>query len=99
MAPHLLLVQVLISLVAADNFYEFPGQVMKPIYQIPFDQFGDLNNHAQNCTLDISKYFMMIGCADGWTGMQTTNTFLDARNNRQMVKFQDQMQNKQKPLI
>lgn len=38
----------------------------------------------------------MIGCNDGWIGLQTTSTFLDARNTKQLVKSQEWMEMKQK---
>ena len=80
---------LVVAVAAANNFYEFPGPIVKPVYQIPFENFGDLINHSQNCSLAVSKYFMTIGCADGWTAMQTTSAFLDSRNSKQAVKFQE----------
>lgn len=43
--------------------------VSKPVYSINFDKFDELQNHNNNCSLAMSKYFMLVGCEDGWTAM------------------------------
>lgn len=76
-------------------------EVDPPVYQaaasISFGDFDDLRNHRNNCTLALGKYYMMVGCNDGWTAMQSTATFLDARNGRQSAKFTEKISTGRKP--
>jgi len=44
----------------------------------------------------MSRYFMMVGCQDGWTALSQTATFLDARRSSQKAIFTETMANGRK---
>ena len=41
-----------------------------------FNQFSDMDEHKNNCTIRASSHFMSVMCEDGWSAYQNIGKFV-----------------------
>ena len=54
---------------------QIPGREIAPNYQVMIYDYGELPNHAKNCTTFPGEIGIMINCEDGWISVGSLDDF------------------------